>query len=142
LIRNNKELVRGVNRVVNTTIVALQVAVACAFVLNDQKIVLDKIIAVNTVTDNMIVHTAERLKTQGVEIHKQASSAMLDIEKLKTAFADINQAFTDISNFRRESLPKMAQSIIEMDRLSAEAETTIKKMEKGNVSKPTVEIEY
>jgi uncharacterized protein YaaN involved in tellurite resistance len=90
----------------------------------------------------MILHTAERLKTQGVAIHKQASMAMLNIDNLKAAFTNINQAFTDISNFRRESLPMMAQSIIEMDRISAEAETTIKKMEKGNVSKSQIEIEY
>jgi len=142
IVRNNKELIRGVNRVINTTITALQVAVTAAFALNDQKIVLDKIEGVNTLTDNMILHTAERLKTQGVAIHKQASMAMLNIDNLKAAFTNINQAFTDISNFRRESLPMMAQSIIEMDRISAEAETTIKKMEKGNVSKSQIEIEY
>lgn len=142
LVRNNKELIRGVNRVVNTTVIALEVAVIVAYALNDQRIVLAKIVAVNTLTDDMIAHTAERLKMQGVDIHKQASSAMLDIEKLKTAFSNINQAFDDISNFRRESLPMMAQNILEMDRLTTEAEKTIVKMEKGNAKRPTIEIEY
>ncbi len=40
----------------------------------------------------MIAQTAEKLKIQGVEIHKQASSAQLDMDVLKKAFSDIQDA--------------------------------------------------
>ena len=82
IIRNNRELVRGVDRALDVTISALQVAVTVALALAHQKIVLDKIEAINTTTSAMIAGTAERLKTQGTQIHEQASSTMLDMEAL------------------------------------------------------------
>ncbi len=83
IIRNNRELIRGVDRALDVTISALQVAVTVALALAHQKIVLDKIEAINTTTSEMIAGTAERLKTQGTQIHQQASSTMLDMESLK-----------------------------------------------------------
>jgi uncharacterized protein YaaN involved in tellurite resistance len=132
VIRNNKELIRGVNRANNVTVNALQVAVTLALALANQKIVLEKIQAMTQTTENLIAGTAERLKTQGVEIHKRASSTQLDIEVLKRAFDDIRAALDDISRYRQEALPKMAQSIIEMDELAVRSETEIRKFEKAD----------
>ena len=71
---------------------------------------LDKIEAINKTTSAMIAGTAERLKTQGTQIHEQASSTMLDMESLKQAFADIDAALDEISKYRREALPTMAST--------------------------------
>lgn len=129
--RNNKELIRGVSRALGVTINALQVAVTLSLALANQKIVLEKIEAVNKTTDSLIASTAEKLKTQGVAIHKQASSAQLSMETLRQAFADIETAFQDISTFRQEALGNMAATIVEMDEYAARAEKTIHKMESG-----------
>ena len=102
-----------------------------ALALANQKIVLDKIAALNETTTNLITGTAERLRTQGSEIHKQAASATLDVEALKRAFADITTAIDDIARYRREALPQMAQTILEFDKLCGEAEGRIKKAEAG-----------
>jgi uncharacterized protein YaaN involved in tellurite resistance len=102
IIQNNKELVRGVNRALDVTIAALQVAVVVALALANQKIVLDKIAALSRTTTNLIAGTAERLRTQGAEIHKQASRASVDIDALKRAFADISTAIDDIARYRRD----------------------------------------
>jgi uncharacterized protein YaaN involved in tellurite resistance len=131
VIRNNKELIRGVARANNVTVNALQVAVTLALALANQKIVLEKIQAMTETTENLIAGTAERLKTQGVEIHKRASSTQLDIEVLKRSFDDIRTALEDISRYRQEALPKMAQSIVEMDELATRSETEIRKFEKA-----------
>jgi uncharacterized protein YaaN involved in tellurite resistance len=141
VIRNNKELARGVDRALSVTVNALQVAVTVALALANQKIVLDKVTALSETTSNLIANTAERLKTQGTEIHKQASASHLDMEKLKQAFADINEAMDEITKFRIESLPKMAETIIEMDKLTAEAEEKIKEKEKAKKVEPVVPIE-
>ena len=69
IVRNNRELVRGVNRAVDVTVSALQVAVTVALALAHQKVVLDKVEAVNRTTSTLIAGTAERLKTQGTAIH-------------------------------------------------------------------------
>ncbi len=132
LIRNNGELIRGVNRAINVTVSALNVAVAVAVALTNQKIVLDKITALNATTSTMIEDTARRLKTQGVAIHKQSSGTMLDVESLKRAFVDITSALDDISRFRQEALPVMATQIAELDALTTKAEEVIVRMEEGN----------
>jgi len=129
IIRNNKELIRGVNRALNVTVSALQVAVTLALALANQKIVLEKVQAITSTTEKLIAGTAERLKTQGAEIHKQASSTQLNLDVLKQAFGDIRAALDDVSRYRQEALPKMAQSILEMDKMSQEAEAQIKKVE-------------
>ena len=132
IIRNNQELIRGVNRTLNVTMSALKVGATLAIALADQKIVLDKINSVNETTNKLIAGTAERLKTQGAEIHKQASSTQLDMQVLKQAFADIKAALDDISSFRQAALPTMAASIIELNDMSKNQEDVIKDLEKGN----------
>ena len=71
VVRNNKELIRGVNRALNVTMSALQVGVTVAVALQKQKDVLDKVSAVSSTTSDLIASTAARLKTQGVEIQKK-----------------------------------------------------------------------
>mgnify|MGYP001598821341 CR=1 FL=1 len=141
IIRNNKELVRGVNRSLNVTVTALEVGATVAMAVANQKIVLDKVNSVSKTTSDLIAGTAARLKTQGVEIHKQASTAQLNIESLKTAFADIKAAMDDVSNFRVHALPQMSSTILELDKVSAEAEKSIKKMEVGNRTKLQIKID-
>jgi uncharacterized protein YaaN involved in tellurite resistance len=141
IVRNNRELIRGVERALDVTISALQVAVAVAMAVAHQKVVLDKVEALNRTTSDMIAGTAERLKTQGSQIHQQASSTMLDVESLKSAFADINVALDEIARYRREALPQMAQSIVEMDQLTTEAEKTIEKYESSTSASGVLELE-
>ena len=128
IIRNNYELMRGVDRATNVTVSALQVAVTLALALANQRVTLEKVLAVNETTDKLIGQTAQTLRTQGVEIHKMASGTTLNIDTLKAAFADIRAALDDVSRFRQEALPKMAEAIVELDKISADASRDIENM--------------
>ena len=141
IIRNNKELVKGVDRAINVTVNALNVAVTVALALANQKIVLDKIQAVNTVTNNLIAQTAATLRSQAAGIQNQASGASLDIDTLKKAFADINAALEDISTFRAKALPSMARNITELDQLTRTTEQVIQKLEEGAKTAPALTLE-
>ncbi|WP_179137115.1 toxic anion resistance protein [Candidatus Entotheonella palauensis] len=141
VIRNNNELMRGVNRANSVTVSALQVAVTVAMALADQKIVLDKITTLNTTTSDLISGTAARLKTQGTQIHKMASQSQLDMNALKSAFADIQAAMDDIAHFRQVALPQMAETILEMDKITTESGRMIEKLEQGNQAQPELVIE-
>jgi uncharacterized protein YaaN involved in tellurite resistance len=141
IIRNNKELVKGVNRAINVTVSALTIAVTVALALANQKIVLDKVAAVNKTTNRLIEGTAHQLRTQGVAIQKQATEAQLDIESLAKAFADVRTALDDIAKFRREALPAMAKNISKMDTLTEAAEAQISKMEQGNKVAPSITLD-
>ncbi|MCI4626987.1 MAG: toxic anion resistance protein [Candidatus Magnetoovum sp. WYHC-5] len=141
IMRNNKELIRGVNRALSVTLSSLQVAVTVALALANQKIVLDKIDAINKTTSELISNTAARLKTQGTAIHKQASSSMLDMNTLKGAFNDIYGAIDELSTYRREALPKLSNLILDMDNMTQKAEKSIKTMERGNEARPSINID-
>jgi len=141
IVRNNRELVRGVNRALDVTISALQVAVSVAMAVAHQKVVLDKVEALNRTTSDMIAGTAEQLRTQGTQIHQQASSAMLDMDALESAFRDINIAIDEISRYRREALPEMASTIVEMDKLTTEAEKSIEKWERSTAKTGELDVE-
>lgn len=141
IIRNNKELIRGVNRALNVTVSALQVAVTLALALANQKIVLEKVQAISATTDSLIAGTAARLRTQGAEIQKQASGTQLSIETLKSAFADIKAALDDVSRYRQEALPRMAQNIVEMDQLASESEAAIRRFEHAEAATKDFSIE-
>jgi uncharacterized protein YaaN involved in tellurite resistance len=131
IMRNNKELVRGVNRATSVTLSALQVGVTVAIALEKQKDVLAKVNAVSSTTSDLIASTAARLKTQGAEIQKQASSGMLNMDSLKSAFTDLNSALDDISKFRTNALPQMAQTVIDLDKLTAGASKTLTSIEQS-----------
>jgi uncharacterized protein YaaN involved in tellurite resistance len=141
IIRNNKELIKGVDRGINVTVNALNVAVTVALALANQKIVLDKIDAVNRTTNRLIAQTASQLRNQGTAIHKRASSTQLDMETLKGAFVDINAALDDISDFRKKALPQMAASILELEKLTSTTEESIRRMEEGTKAAPVITLD-
>ena len=141
IIRNNKELIKGVDRSINTTVNALNVAVTVALALANQKIVLDKIEAVNVVTNRLIAQTAATLRSQAASVQKQASQASLDIDTLKKAFNDINITLGEIAAYRTKALPTMAKSILELERLTQKTETAIEKMEAGAKAAPSISLE-
>jgi hypothetical protein len=58
-----------------------------------------------------------------------ASPARPAATTLKQAFADIRAALDDVTQFRQAALPQMAQAIIELDQLSAEAGRTIENLD-------------
>lgn len=140
IVRNNRELIKGVDRATEVTVMALNTAATLQVALMHQKKTLEGVQSVTRTTNDLIVQTSEQLKTQGVEIQKQASSAQLDIDKLRLAFENTAQALDEISTFRREALPQMAQSIIEMDQLSQKMEAEISKFEEGNAVAKQYEI--
>ena len=66
VIKNNIELMKGVDRASTTTISALRTAVIVAQALGNQKLVLDQITALNTTTSGMIERTSEMLRDNSV----------------------------------------------------------------------------
>ena len=129
IIRNNKELIRGVDRAKTVTITALRTAVMVASALYNQKVVLRKIDMLNEATSNIIMSTGRMLKEQGTEVQKQATEATVDPEKLKQAFNDAISALEDISTFKQEALPKMHETIKQFKELAEAGEKEIARIE-------------
>jgi uncharacterized protein YaaN involved in tellurite resistance len=132
VIRNNKELMRGVERAKNVTISALRISVMVAGALYNQKIVLKKIQMLNDLTNLFISSNAQMLKKQGAEIQKGSMEANISVETLKTAFADVMEALDSISTYKQEALPKMRDTINQFKELTAKSEEQIQQLEKGH----------
>jgi uncharacterized protein YaaN involved in tellurite resistance len=111
IIKNNIELIKGVDRAATTTVSALRTAVIVAQALGNQQLVLDQITALNTTTSNMIQKTSEMLKENSARIQEQAASSTIGIEQLKSAFANIYATMDSIDEFKLRALDNMAQTI-------------------------------
>ena len=127
--RNNKELIRAVERAENVTVSALRIAVTVASALYNQKIVLEKVNAVNEATNKIIGATAKMLKEQGSTIQQQAMEANISVDTLRAAFADTFDALDSVTEYKSKALPQMRSTISEFRKLADEGEKRIEKME-------------
>ncbi len=115
--KNNLELIKGVDRATTTTVSALRTAVMVASALNNQKLVLDQITALNKTTSNLIQGTSEMLKQQSGQIQQDAASSTVELNKLKTAFQNIYDTMDMMADFKVKALNNMQQTV---DTLSSE----------------------
>jgi uncharacterized protein YaaN involved in tellurite resistance len=111
VIKNNVELIKGVDRATTTTVAALRTAVIVAQALANQKLVLDQITALNTTTSNMIESTSKMLADNSVAIQQQAASATVGLPQLQAAFANIYATMDNIDSFKVAALDTMAATI-------------------------------
>ena len=132
VIRNNKELMRGVDRAKTVTISALRIGVMVAGALYNQKIVLKKIQMLNETTNSIISGTSHMLKVQGAEIQRQSMETAVSVETLKNAFADVMDALDSISSYKQEALPRMRDTVNQFRELAAKGEEQIQQLESGH----------
>ena len=130
--RNNKELINGVDRAKNVTVTALRTAVTVAGALYNQKVMIQKIQALNETTENIIASTSRMLREQGTEIQRQAMESTVSADTLKRAFADALTALEDISSFRENALPEMKKTIEQFNEMAAEGNEVISRLERGS----------
>jgi uncharacterized protein YaaN involved in tellurite resistance len=111
IIKNNIELIKGVDRASTTTVSALRTAVIVAQALGNQKLVLEQITALNQTTSGMIQRTSEMLKENSAAIQEQAASSTIGMAELQAAFQNIYATMDSIDAFKIKALDTMAQTI-------------------------------
>lgn len=132
VIRNNRQMMRVVDRAKTVTISALRTSVMVAGALYNQRITLKKVNLLNEVTSNLMEGTSRMLREQGAEIHKKSIESNLSIDTLKTAFAEVLEAMEDLSRYKQEALPKMRETINQFRELAEMGEKHIQRLEKGS----------
>ena len=115
IIKNNIELIKGVDRASTTTISALRTAVIVAQALASQKLVLDQITALNTTTSDLIQRTSEMLRDNSAAIQQQAASATIGLPQLQAAFANIYATMDSIDTFKMKALDTMGATITTLE---------------------------
>ena len=132
VIKNNVELIKGVDRATTTTVSALRTAVIVAQALANQRLVLDQITALNTTTSNMIEATSRMLAEQSASIQSQAASATVGLPQLQAAFANIYQTMDSISDFKIKALDSMAQTVGVLQVETAKAGEYVERARRSN----------
>ena len=132
--KNNLELIKGVDRAQTTTIAALRTAVIVSQALSRQKLVLDQITALNTVTSNLIESTSEQLRIQGGAINQQAASATIDVAKLQAAFDNVFATMDALDTFRAQAVDSMAQTVTALEGQIERAKPYLERTRQGEVT--------
>lgn len=126
IVKNNTELIISVDRAKEVTLTTLALSVMICKSLQEQGKVATTVEELNSKTGDLLVHTSEMLKTQGVLIQKQASRAMLDGEKLEKSFNNCLEAYKDISEFRQNAIKELGVQVdglkVLLDKMDGELE--------------------
>jgi len=131
LIKNNRELIRGVERTKRAVIPVMSIGFTIATGLATQKKILDLTENINKAASETMLQNSKMLKEQGVQIQKQASNAMLDIDKITESMNLLVEAIDDVENYKKEALPGMKESIAQLSNLSDIVDRKVNKMEQG-----------
>jgi uncharacterized protein YaaN involved in tellurite resistance len=129
--KNNLELIRGVDRAQTTTISALRTAVIVSQALSRQKLVLDQISALNTVTSNLIESTSEQLRIQGAQINQQAATSTIDVAKLQAAFDNVFATMDALDTFRAQAVDSMAVTVTALETQMTRAKPYLERTRRG-----------
>jgi uncharacterized protein YaaN involved in tellurite resistance len=135
--KNNIELIKGVDRAQTTTIAALRTAVIVAQALARQRLVLDQVTALNTVTSNLIEATSAQLRVQGAQINQQAASATIDVAKLQAAFDNVFQTMDALDTFRAQAVDSMAQTVSALEGQLERAKPYLERTRRGDGTSTT-----
>ncbi|WP_303247998.1 toxic anion resistance protein [uncultured Methanobrevibacter sp.] len=130
--RNNKELIRGIERAQNVTVTALRTGIMVAAALYNQKVTMDKIKVLNNTTEDIIESTSEILRRQGTEIQKASSETMLSPEVLQDSFNEALAAIEDLSSYKTQALSQMQETINTFSKMAIDGEKIFKKIETGD----------
>ena len=129
--KNNLELIKGVERAQTTTVAALRTAVIVAQALARQKLVLDQVTALNTVTSSLIESTSAQLRMQGAQINEQAARTTVDLNKLQAAFDNVFQTMDAIDAFRAQAVDSMAQTVSALEGQIERAKPYLERTRRG-----------
>lgn len=139
--KNNLELIKGVDRATTTTVAALRTAVMVSQALSSQKLVLDQINALNSTTSSLIESTSVLLKRQTAQVHEQASSSSVDMEKLQKAFNHIYETMDAIDDFKVKALGNMQQTVNVLTQEVDKAQTYLDRTNRQTVSEVANELQ-
>src|SRR5215470_4143486 len=131
--KNNRELIKGVDRATTTTVSALRTAIIVAQALNNQRLVLNQINALNTTTSNLIESTSEMLKQQSDQVYQQAADSTIQLDKLQAAFDNIYSSIDAIDTYKVQALANMQKTV---DALTQEVDKAQSYLQRAHAGEP------
>jgi len=137
VIKNNLELIKGVDRATTTTVSALRTAVIVAQALANQQLVLDQITALNQTTSKMIESTSEMLRENSTRIQAGAAASAVGLPELQKAFANIYATMDAIDTYKVAALDSMAATIGTLETETTKARTYLERVHANDSHDPS-----
>lgn len=128
---NNLKLIDGVERAKTTTMTALRTAVIVAQALENQKLVLDQIEAVNSTTNSLIDQTSRMLRDNVARTQEQATNSGVSLETLQRAYDNLFATIDQVESFRTRANAHFATTI---DRLEEQLDRSKPYLERARRS--------
>lgn len=130
IINTNWELIDNISNVKAVTKRAVEIGIAMAITLQNQKNALETAQKTKKFANDMILSNAQRLNTQASEIYKMSGDATLDIETLKQAFSQIEEAMGKINTFKAQAVEKIKTEVTALKEVTAKLENKIQESQK------------
>ncbi|MBU1564474.1 MAG: toxic anion resistance protein [Proteobacteria bacterium] len=112
--RNNLDLIKAIDKSINTTLSALQTAIVAAQIVANEKLVLDKISLLNTTTDKAIEKTAY-LFTSRIPMSKQGNiNKKIELQKIKEHLYAIRSSLEELDRVRVRTARQDLQPVREI----------------------------
>lgn len=131
---NNEELIKGIERSKTTTMVALRVAVIVASALDDQKLVLDTLDAVDKTTNKLIDYNSKMLESNTLRIQQRAVQSGVRPETLQRAFDSLTKTMDSIDAFHLEADKSFEQTIATLDEQQKKIEPYLERAHKQAIA--------
>jgi uncharacterized protein YaaN involved in tellurite resistance len=119
IVKNNLELVRGIDNSTNTTISALKTAVTVVQALANEKLVLEQIQAINEATGDLIEGTSKAMKKHASK--SRPDNKAIELNKMSAAFENIYEAIDMIDQHKIDALENMKVTINVLNRKADKA---------------------
>ena len=129
IINTNWELIDNISNIKVVTKRALEIGVSMLVALENQKNVIEAIEKTKEATNELLVGNAKRMNLQGTEIYEKASQSTLNIESLKEAFENIDEAMETIKVLKTKALKEAKLEIATMKEISYKLEHKINEIE-------------
>jgi uncharacterized protein YaaN involved in tellurite resistance len=127
IIRGNKELIRGYENGIKSTMAAIRIAAALAVSLEKQNRNRRVLTAINDYKGKVVRHTGEQLLQNTKDIIAESATAGARIEDLNAGFNAALESFELVSEFKRNLLPKLSADIGSLNEISEKLATAVEK---------------
>lgn len=135
IINTNWELIDNISNVKLVTKRAIEIGVALAVSLENQKNVIQTAEKTKTLANEILLENAKRMNSQAVDVYEMSSSGTLDIEVLKQAFTQIDEAMSKMDSLKSEALKKVKNEVKALKEVTLKLDEKIKNSQKNEAIK-------
>lgn len=129
IINTNWELIDNISNVKAVTKRALEIGVSMLVALENQKNVIEAVEKTKKATSELILDNAKQMNEQGTQIYEKAGKATLNVESLKEAFSNIDEAMSKIDTLKAEALTKAKEEVLVLRDISNKLENKINEVQ-------------